>query len=201
MQLHADRLLHSPSDLSAYLACEHLTRLELEVARGERTRPELENPQADLIKRKGDEHEAAYLAQLRAHGRNVTTIERGDGAWELERAAADTLAVMRAGADVVFQAVLLSHDGRWRGLADFLERVDTPSALGPWSYEVADTKLARHSKPTYILQLCFYTEQVARLQELEPAAMHVLLGSGERESFRPADFGAYYRRVRARFIH
>ena len=201
MQLHADRLLHSPSDLSAHLACEHLTRLELEVARGERTRPELENPQADLIKRKGDEHETAYLGQLRAHGRNVTTIERGDGAWELERAAADTLAAMRAGADVVFQAVLLSHDGRWRGLADFLERVDTPSALGPWSYEVADTKLARHSKPTYILQLCFYTEQVAPLQELEPAAMHVLLGSGERESFRPADFGAYYRRVRARFIH
>lgn len=30
---------------------------------------------------------------------------------------------------------------RWRGYAEFLERVETPSVLGGWSYEVADTKL------------------------------------------------------------
>ena len=31
-------------------------------------------------------------------------------------------------------------------------------------YEVVDTKLARHSKPAYVLQLCFYSEQVGRIQ-------------------------------------
>src|SRR5436190_1931796 len=30
--------------------------------------------------------------------------------------------------------------------------------------------------------------------------MHVVLGSGVRESFRPSEFAAYYRRVRARFL-
>jgi hypothetical protein len=35
----------------------------------------------------------------------------------------------------------------WGGVADFLMRIDTPSALGPWSYEALDTKLARHAKP------------------------------------------------------
>ena len=69
-----------------------------------------------------------------------------------------------------------SGDG-WRGLADFLLRVDTPSELGAWSYEALDTKLARHAKPAYILQLCFYSEQLARIQGLRPELIHVLLGN------------------------
>ena len=68
------------------------------------------------------------------------------------------------------------------------------------SYEAADTKLARTSKPAHILQLCFYTEQLARLTGREPAFMHVVLGSGLRDSYRPGDFMAYYRRVRLRFL-
>ena len=56
----------SPSDLNNFLDCEHLVSLELQVARGEAERPQVENPQADLIRRKGEEHEAAYLASLRA---------------------------------------------------------------------------------------------------------------------------------------
>ena len=31
--------------------------------------------------------------------------------------------------------------------------------LGAWSYEAWDTKLARQTKPYFVLQLCFYTEQ------------------------------------------
>jgi uncharacterized protein len=42
-----------------------------------------------------------------------------------------TVEAMRAGADYVYQAVLFSNG--WRGIADFLERVDRPSALGAWS--------------------------------------------------------------------
>jgi uncharacterized protein len=105
---------------------------------------------------------------------------------------------MRAGAEVVYQAVL--REGEWRGLADFLERVERPSELGEWSYEVTDTKLARRAKATHVLQLCFYSEQVGRLQGIEPEWMHVALGSSARESFRPSEFSAYYRRVRGRFL-
>ena len=63
---------------------------------------------------------------------------------------------MRSGADVIYQACFV--DGAWRGFADFVER--QPDG----GYEVVDTKLARHSKPAYVLQLCFYSEQVARIQ-------------------------------------
>ena len=38
------------------------------------------------------------------------------------------------------------YDGRWLGPVDFLTRVESPSELGAWSYEVADAKLAREAK-------------------------------------------------------
>src|SRR6266511_4321112 len=172
----------SPSDLNSFLECEHLVALELHVARGELERPHVDNPQAQLIRRKGDEHEAAYLNALRAGGKHVVEPRDADDA---------ALLIREATAEVIYQPVFHDPAG-WTGRADFLE-------LQPdGGYEVVDTKLARHAKPYYILQLCFYTEQVARIQGRSPQLMHVVLGSGETQSFRPDEFGAYYRRLRRR---
>jgi len=189
MHLHADRLHLSPSDVTAFLACEHLTALSLRHARGEIERPEVPDEQRDLIFRKGLEHERAYLEQLRAEGKSVLELPEPEG--DFEAAARATAEAIRAAEhDVIYQAVF-AHDG-WRGVADFLLR----QADG--SYEALDTKLARRAKPAYILQLLFYSEQLARIQERKPEQIHVLLGSGELASFRPEEFGAYYRRVRSR---
>src|SRR5919204_6184107 len=180
--------MHSPSSLSSFLACPHLTALELAVARGEIERPFRVNRHAELIRRKGEEHEAAYLAVL---GEGVVPIGRP---WAIgwDAAAQATEEAMSDGAPVIYQATFL--DGEWRGMADFVVR------LADGSYEVVDAKLARHARPAHVLQLCFYTEQVARITGRAPRAMHVVTGSGERESFRPAEFDAYYRRVRRRFV-
>jgi predicted RecB family nuclease len=185
------RLTFSPSDLTAFLACSHLTSLETAVAHGTLVRPDADDAQAELIRRKGEEHERAYLAELRTRGLRIAEIELGDEL-DWERAAVETAQALADGLDVVYQSVFV-HEG-WRGIADFLER--QPDG----SYEAADTKLARTSKPAHILQLCFYTEQLARVTGREPAFMHVLLGSGLRDSYRPGDFMAYYRRVRQRFL-
>jgi uncharacterized protein len=190
VQRRNETVLFSPSDLNAFLECEHLTQLELMVARHEIEHPADENPQADLVKRKGDEHEASYLAALLAEGREVVAISFGD--FDFEAAAAATEKAMRGGADVIYQAGFV--DGAWRGFADFVER--QPDGR----YEVVDTKLARHSKPAYVLQLCFYSEQVGRIQGSMPEWMHVELGNRERKSHRVDDFLAYYRRVRERFV-
>jgi predicted RecB family nuclease len=184
------RLLFSPTDLTAFLACPHLTSLEVAVARGELARPFRQNPHADLIRRKGEEHEARYLDSLLADGLGVVTISFDDRDWV--RAARETEEAIRAGADVVYQARLAQDN--WRGAADFVVR----TADG--SYEAVDTKLARHAKPPHVLQLCFYTEQLARIQGRMPAAMHVVTGLGETESFRPGDYLAHYRRLRRRFV-
>src|SRR5215207_3047719 len=190
MQPSDGSFVFSPSDLNDFLECEHLTALELGVARGKLVRPDREDPQGDLIRRKGEEHEAAHLAALEAKGLNIARIEL-DGNWQA--AAAATEEAMRDGADIVYQAVLLDPGG-WRGIADFLER--QPDG----SYEVADTKLARSAKPYFLLQLAFYSEQVGRIQGRLPDRMHVVLGTNERASYRVRDFDAYYRRVRRRFL-
>jgi uncharacterized protein len=185
------QLTFSPSDLTAFLACFHLTSLDMAVARGTLPRPDADDPQAELIRSKGEEHERAYLAELGTRGLRIVEVELGDEL-DWDRAAADTAEALAGLAEVVYQGVFV-HEG-WRGIADFLER--QPDG----SYEAADTKLARTSKPAHILQLCFYTEQLARVTGREPAFMHVLLGSGLRDSYRPGDFMAYYRRVRQRFL-
>jgi predicted RecB family nuclease len=197
MQATDSCLVLSPSDLNDYVECAHLTTLALEVARGVRRRPHVPNDHGDLLRRKGEEHEAAYLAALRARGRQVADVVGADR-WDFETAARATIDAMRAGAEIIYQATFVLGD--WRGRADFLERIEQKTALGPWGYEALDAKLARAEKPTYVLQLCFYTDAIAAIQKVTPSAMHVLLGIGERRTLRHADFDAYYRRVRAGFL-
>jgi predicted RecB family nuclease len=197
MQATDGRLVLSPSDLNDHVECPHLTTLALEVARGARKRPWVPDDHGELLRRKGEEHEAAYLAALRAQGRQVVDVIGADR-WDFEGSARATLEAMRAGAEVIYQATFVRGD--WRGRADFLERVEQPTALGAWGYEALDAKLARAEKPTYVLQLCFYTEAIAALQQAPVGAMHVLLGIGQRRTLRPDDFTAYYRRVRAGFL-
>jgi predicted RecB family nuclease len=190
--MHTELRRFSPSHLNDFLECEHLAALGLAVGRGELTRPEVDDPQADLVRRKGEAHERAYLEQLRAAGRTILEIDTDDRDWE--RAARETARAIRDKThDVVYQGVLIDPDG-WRGVADFVER--QPDG----SYEVADTKLARHPKPYFLLQLSFYSEELGRVQERLPRRMHVVLGTNDRESFHVADFVAYYRRVRRRFL-
>jgi predicted RecB family nuclease len=195
MQLRDGHLALSPSDLSGHLACAHLTTLQLRAMRGELVKPVLDSPHRELIFRKGNEHEAVYLERLRAAGRTIVELPTPDDeAFDTDIAAALTEEAIRAGvADVIYQPYLQSEDGVWRGFADFLERGDA-------GYEPVDTKLARSAKPAHVLQLMYYAEQVGRIQGAPVEWVHVENGRGERESFRVADYEAYYRRVRARFV-
>jgi uncharacterized protein len=116
-----------------------------------------------------------------------------------EQESTDQLeAVMKKGFDVIVQAPL-TH-GRWFGRADVLKRVEFPSRLGPWSYEVHDCKLARETKATTILQLSLYSECVAGIQGEWPEYMHVVPPGDEfvSEPYRVSDYSAYYRYVKRR---
>ncbi len=195
MRLSADGTLRlSPSDLANHLACVHLTQLELQVQRGELRRPVLHDPYGGLIREKGRQHERAYLERLEAAGKSVLRMaEYEDEGFDAEEARQASEEAIRAGeADVIYQAYL--SDGTWRGFADFLER--QPDG----TYEPVDTKLARSAKPLHLLQLCFYAEQLERIQGRLPEEIHVELATGERESFRTADYIAFFRRSRERFL-
>ena len=196
MQRIGDAIVYSPSDLNHFLECEHLTQLDL--ARAPGTMRHARDAHADLLASKGLEHECAWLERFRAEGRHIVEIDAPSGDRNWAGDANRTLEAMRAGADVIYQGVLVEEE--WHGISDFLVKTDVPSGLGSWSYEAWDTKLARRSRPYYVLQLCFYSARIGRLQQHDPARMHVILGTGEAEHFQFSDFSAYYRAVRRRFL-
>ena len=199
MQLRHGKPLLSASDLVAFHECGHLTQLDRRAIGDASLFAErcAADEQALLIQAKGNEFEAHYLARLeREYPGQVVRIEKGVQ-HSLEELAAQTLVAMHAGAPIVYQATFLQDD--LLGHADFLRRVERPSSLGDWSYEVIDTKLARSEKPKFVLQLAFYSEMLAVAQGAEPQTMHVVLGSGEEVSYRCADYSRYFRRLLRRF--
>jgi predicted RecB family nuclease len=200
MYLLDEQLVLSASDLNNYLVCRHLTTLDLRYAGGDRTITPGQSPDAELLFRKGDEHEAAYLQSLKDKGRQVVEFPLpGRDPESLGEAATATEQAMHDGAEVIYQGTFFQDN--LRGHADFLFRVDRPSDLGAWSYEVGDTKLARRTKPHFILQLCFYSELLAAVQGGDPPELiHVILGTREEHQFRLAEFSAYFRHVRDRFL-
>ena len=195
MQKVGDRLVLSPSDLNDFLECEHKTSIKVRRCLGGLEVERVESPEAEILWRQGIAHERSWLERFKNNGRAVVEIRPPDEDWN---AAADqTLDAMRAGAQVIYQAVFVDTDSR--GIADFLVRVDASSLLGSWSYEAWDTKLARTAKPAYVFQLAFYSAQIERIMGHRPEFMHVVLGTNEAERLRTDDFLAYYRAVRRRF--
>lgn len=189
----------SAGDLVDFMACEHLSVLERKVALGEVRRPAPSETDL-LVARKGREHERAYLEKLRAEGRAVVDIPgRPDPVGRQESAAA-TIAALEAGAEIVHNAIFLDLENGWSGIADFLIRIPGRSRFGDWQYEVADTKLARSVKISTLIQLCVYGEFVERLQGVAPQRMHAILGDGTTQSFETADYAAYYRNLKSRFV-
>jgi uncharacterized protein len=203
VQLIDGRPVYAATDLVGFLACSHRLALERAALAGLVRKPVRDDPQIELIAKRGMTHERRYRDELAASGRTVVEIQPdgsiADRGEELRAAAAATVEALRSGVDVVYQATFF--DGSWVGYADFLLRVERPSALGSWSYEVADTKLARHVKGGAVLQICSYVEQLVAIQEVEPEWLHVVLGGSAHatESLRVGDYMAYYRRVKREF--
>jgi predicted RecB family nuclease len=187
-------ILFSASDLVNFMGCGHATRLDLANLTAPRAFPP-DDPTAVLLQEKGIEHERAYLARLKEEGRSIVEIA-AEGT-PSSRAAA-TVAAMRGGADVVYQGAFIA--GRWHGYSDFVLRVDgVPSRFGDWSYDVADTKLARSAKPKHVLQLCVYADLVAECQGAAPKMLHVVLGDGSTASVPFSAVSAYAATAKSRF--
>ncbi|BCS31390.1 hypothetical protein TBR22_A05910 [Luteitalea sp. TBR-22] len=185
-------LVLSASDLSSFVGCRHRTALDLGVALGELAKPTVLSLHAQDLRDRGAEHERGYVASLEARGLRVVDLQN-----EGNRVGA-TVEALRQGVDVVVQGELLA-DG-WFGRPDILRRVERPSDLGPWSYEVYDTKLARDTRGSTILQLTVYSELLGRVQGRMPTAFHVVTPDPDNgvHAFRVDDYSAYYRLAKHR---
>jgi uncharacterized protein len=193
--------VYSASDLNDYLECKRLTQLEALVARKRLARPDSHDERGDLIRRKGEEHELRHLQGLIERFPNeVEQFERAEaGVEQYRQAERRTLDALQRGAAVIYQATFF--DGQFIGHADFLRRVETPSNLGGYSYEVVDTKLALAPKAYFLVQLCNYSEHLERLQGRLPDFGHVVYGNGEEQHFRINDYMSYYRHLKRAFLN
>ncbi|MGB3186721.1 MAG: TM0106 family RecB-like putative nuclease [Ornithinimicrobium sp.] len=193
MQMRDGSLVLSATDVTKHAACPHVTTLDHAAALGQIARPDVGvDEQLQLIFSKGLEHERAYLQSLYARGLEVVEIPE-DGLSPTEREHL-TMAAMRSGAEVIFQAAL--YDGAWVGYADFMLRVERPGRLGPWSYDIADTKLARRLKVPALLQMATYAVRLEELQGVPPAQLTVVAGDDKHYPWRLVDVAAYARLAR-----
>jgi uncharacterized protein len=188
-------IVFSASDLVNFLECRHLTSLD---------RQHLDTPlpktpadeQTLLVRRKGEQHECTYLEALERTPTEVVKIPT-EGL-DLDARVHATLTAMRAGVNIIYQASFRADP--FMGYADFLRRVERPSTLGAYSYEVLDTKLARTTKSSFIIQLACYSDLLSLVQGVPPLRMHVVLGNGTEASFPFSDYRFYFARLKQRFL-
>src|SRR6266853_1261415 len=110
MKFSSDQFRLAATDLSNHLSCDHLTQLERKVALAEIKRPNYRDPSLDVLIKRGQDHEAAYVKFLSLTGKKFIDL-RG----QLPSA---TLDAMKQGVDVIVQAQL--QDGLWVCIADIL---------------------------------------------------------------------------------
>lgn len=187
------KLYFSASDLVGHLNCEHLGSLDKQVATGLLQKPEHYDPLLELLRERGYRHEEGFIQHLRDQGCSVVSI---DGVGISDQAVEDTINAMNEGVEIIVQGAL--KDGSWYGRTDILRRVEKPSNLDSWSYEIIDTKLARETKGGSVLQLCLYADLLTAVQGAYPEYIYIVSpwSDYQPQAFRFSDFSAYYRRVK-----
>lgn len=197
----------SPSDLVRYFESPFAAWMDRwygDVARGKPStfrfngleihdcHPDGSDEEMEILAEKGMGQEQTLLESFREEGKRVVIISRGPDALDVAKEA------MKSGADVIYQPLL--QDKTFRGYADFLVRVDSSKNPGGSSYEVWDSKLAHSPRPGFVLQLCAYSEMLAKLQGSLPRNFVLAMGNGEIRSFPLKQFFHLYRHIKKDFL-
>lgn len=190
MRKSNNQIIFSASDLSNHIHCKHLTNLNYDVVQGLKEKPISNNKVLEVLRERGIDFENSFLIELEAKGFSIVKIQQDES-----DARQKTIDAMRQGVDYIYQA-RLSND-KWQGWADFLIKVDTPSKLGNWSYEVIDTKLSTQTRAGTILQISLYSEIIEEIQSVLPENMHVRTPESEI-SYRVNDYISYLRLIKKR---
>ncbi len=194
MRKSANRIIYSASDIVYFLECDHISTLD-RINLDEPFPEQAVDPQFELLQAKGSVHEQSYFESLKKDGLSVADLSEA-GASVMEKAQA-TIEAMKKGYDIIYQATFVKDN--LYGHPDFLRKVNSPSLLGSYSYEVIDTKLARSPKAYFVIQLCFYSELLTLEQGLAPRMMHIVLGDRTEASFRFDSFRQYFITLQDRF--
>ena len=192
MFLLDDVIVYSATDLAKAASCEFATLRALDVKLKRVQAIDSSDPMLERAAELGDLHEHKVLALYRdefADGVVEISDQHSYDEATLVAKREETLAVLRGGADVVFQGSFF--DGRFHGRSDFLVRRGE-------AYAVYDTKLARHAKISALLQLAAYADQLERGGITVHPQVGLILGDGEESLHDVRDLLPVYRERRER---
>lgn len=195
----SEEIIYSPSDLILYMRspfASWMDRLAIEKPDQVADITQVEDLLLDLLAQQGNRHEENFLNFLcEEYGQeNIAVIDAADR----QQALQNTVDAMRNGSKVIFQAYLQRDD--FAGHADFLIRQTGNSQFGDYYYEAWDTKLARTSRPYFLVQLCCYSWILEGIQGVLPENMVVVLGNREPERYRVAAYFSYFLCLKDRFM-
>jgi len=196
MKKQSEQLVFSPSDLNTFFKspfASWMDRFVLELP--ENAPMPSEDDTLKLLAKKGDEHERNYLELLKKRHQDLIEIQRSH---DFNLSHQKTVDAMKSGASIIFQGALKCSP--FQGYSDFLVKKSGKSNLGDYYYEVWDTKLSRHIKPEYSLQLCAYSEMLFEIQGAWPKSFSVVLGDNSIEELSVEDYRYYYQRIKNKFL-
>ncbi len=202
MYKQSGRLIFSPSDLTQYMESPFASWMERYVLEFPQRAPARDEEDALLsaLAEKGFDHESSLERQFIADGKQLVQITGTSSEQKLKL----TQQAMVDGVDVIAQARLESDC--FAGYADFLVRInhrksEPRSRLGNYHYEVWDAKLANKVKPTFVVQLCCYSQLLETYQGILPEWITIALGNGTRERLTTKDYFAYYQTFKKAFLN
>jgi uncharacterized protein len=188
-----EKTLFSATDICNFSDCKYLTLVSLDNVPPDRS----DDKQISLIIKKGMQHEEAYLASLEKKGCTIPKVCGQDKRHPYHQFE-ETLELLKKGVPYIAQA-MLTH-GKLSGIADLLRRVEIPSDLGDFSYEVIDTKLAKEQKTSYILQLTFYGELLEAIQGRFPKYGYIIDGNNHETRHDLTKCRLYFRQLKDEFL-
>jgi predicted RecB family nuclease len=169
----------------SYVKCPRLAALDLHLPRSERRPP---HEWEEFAAQRGRDFEADYVKDL-------GVVRPVHAERDFEAGFAATLELLRSGAPLVHQAVLAVGDRL--GLPDLLRKLPGSSALGEHHYEVLDVKTSGRTRGDQILQVTFYSQLLAAVQQRAPEHGAIVLKDGREERFVIADYVAAVDEVQA----
>lgn len=200
-KLETNQLVYSPSDLTLFMRSPFASWMDRLALTDKTLKKNEADPMLKLLADKGIKHETDFLqALINQYGeKNVVQIT-GDK----KDAAQKTADAIKAGYSVIFQAYL--ERDSFKGYADFLIKKSGQSKLGDYYYEVWDTKLAKSTRPYFIVQLCCYNWMLEPHQDLLGDEIVVVLGDKNADGtprtdrIRATAHYSYFEALKAQFL-
>lgn len=170
-KLETNQFVYSPSDLTLFMRSPFASWMDRLALTDKTLKKNEADPMLNLLAKKGIKHETDFLqALINQYGEKSVAQITGDK----KDAAQKTADAIKAGYSVIFQAYL--ERDSFKGYADFLIKKPGQSKLGDYYYEVWDSKLAKSTRPYFIVQLCCYNWMLEPHQDLLGDEIVVVLG-------------------------